>query len=106
MNNSVLAALLFIYIFVIQYIPLAYGVRLAAQLFIGVAGVILGFYLARLGIGRSLVLFLPVVVYFLVLVLTGLDRDYVYFASFGLLVVAVFAATWQMRRKQAKVTLK
>ncbi len=99
MNNSILAALLFLYIFAIQYIPMEYNVRLAAQLFIGVAGVLLGFYLARLGAARSLAFFTPVVVYYLVLVLTGLDRDYLFFASFGLLVVAVFVATWQMKRR-------
>jgi len=99
LNNSILAALLFLYIFVIQYIPMDSGVRLAAQLFIGVAGVVLGFYLARLGVARSLTMFLPVLAYYLVLVFTGLDREYLYFASFGLLVVAVFVATWQMRRR-------
>ena len=99
MNNSILAALLFLYIFVIQYISMDYGVRLAAQLLIGVVGVLLGFYLARLTIARSLTMFLPVAAYYLVLVFTGLDRDYLFFASFGLLVVAVFVATWQMRRR-------
>jgi hypothetical protein len=99
LNNSILAAALFIYIFVIQYIPMEYGARLAAQLFIGVAGVLLGFYLARLGVGRSLTLFVPIAAYYVVLISTGLDRDYLYFASFGVMVVAVFVATWQMRRK-------
>ncbi|HVP22650.1 MAG TPA: hypothetical protein VMS77_01910 [Conexivisphaerales archaeon] len=98
LNNSVLAALLFIYIFVIQYLPMSYATRLAAQLFVGVAGVMLGFYLARLGWKESAALFAPVAISWALLVYTGLDSQYLYFASFGLLVILVFAVTWKMKR--------
>jgi len=98
LNNSVLAAMLFLYIFVIQYVPMAYGTRLAAQLFIGVAGVLLGFYMAKLTAGRAAALFAPVAFYYAALVYTGLDIQYLYFASFGFLVVAVFVITWRLKR--------
>ncbi len=39
MNNSLLAVLLFAYIFIIQYIPMGYTLKLAAQLSVGLAGV-------------------------------------------------------------------
>ena len=99
MNNSLIAGLLFFYIFVIQFLPLDHSARLAAQLSAGVVGVLVGFYLARLSLVKSSLLFMPIFAYFLVLILSGYDGDYVFFASFGLLVVAVFAATWYMRRR-------
>lgn len=99
MNNSLLAGLLFLYIFVIQFMPLGYSVKLAAQLSIGLAGVLLGFYLAKLSFVKASTLFLLVVAYFAFLIYTNYDENYLFFASFGFLVVAVFAVTWSMRRK-------
>ncbi|MGA1975570.1 MAG: hypothetical protein ABSG92_08035 [Conexivisphaerales archaeon] len=99
MNNGLLAGLLFLYIFVIQFVPLAYSVKLAAQLSIGLAGVLLGFYLAKLNLVKASTLFLPVVAYFAFLIYTNYDASYIFFASFGLLLVVVFALTWSMRRK-------
>ena len=98
LNNSVLAALLFIYIFVIQYVPMPYDVRLAAQLLIGVFGVLVGFYFARLTSKLSLLMLLPVLAAYGTLVLTGLDGQYLYFALYGLLVVTIFVLTWRLKR--------
>jgi hypothetical protein len=98
MNASLLAGLLFLYIFLIQYVPMGASARLAAQLSIGLAGTLLAFYIAKLSAVRSLLLFTPVAALYTILVLTGLDGEFAYFASFGLLVVAVLAAAWYMRR--------
>ncbi len=43
-------------------------------------------------------LFIPVLAYFVILVATGLDRSYVFFASYGILVVLIFCITWMLRR--------
>jgi hypothetical protein len=56
-NSGILAALLFVYIFIIQHVPMAQSTRLAAQPFVGVAGVLLGFYLARLTVYSAAALY-------------------------------------------------
>jgi hypothetical protein len=99
LNSSLIAGLLFLYVFLVQVLPLDPASHFAAQLSVGVAGVAVALRLAKLERRRALPLFLPVLAGFSALLIVGSGPGFAFFAGYVALVIVALALTWVMRRR-------